>query len=90
MDPMTGMFYLMAGFVFLLLFVLLVFALRKALKLVFRLVINSVLGLAGIFLLGLIGIKVPVTIVTLAVVALFGFAGLGALLILIFFGVNLG
>jgi len=89
MDPMTGMFYLMAGFVFLLLFVLLLFALRKALKLVFRLVINSVLGLVGIYLLGLIGINVPINLATLIITALFGFAGLGVILILMFFGVKI-
>jgi hypothetical protein len=89
MDTASGFLLLMAGLVFLMLFVLLFFAFKKALKLALRLIINSVLGLAGIFLLGFIGISVPVNLATLAVVALFGFAGLGALLILMFFGVGL-
>ncbi|MFH1470772.1 MAG: pro-sigmaK processing inhibitor BofA family protein [Candidatus Micrarchaeota archaeon] len=89
MDAATGMLFLMGGIAFFLLFVLLFFALLKAMKLVFKLVINSVLGLIGIFLLGFIGINVPITIATLIVVALFGLAGLGTLLVLMFFGVAL-
>lgn len=90
MEAITGILLLMAGLIFFMLFVLVVFALGKALKLLFRLVINSVLGLAAIFLLGFVGIKVPITLATLLVVALFGFAGLGAMLILMFLGVKLG
>ena len=89
MDAVGGFLLLMAGLVFLMLFVLLFFALKRMLKLAFRLLINSVLGIAGIFLLGFVGISVPVNLATLLVVAVFGFAGLGALLILMFFGVNL-
>ena len=83
---------LLLGLAFL--FFLLAFSLfwlfvRKTISLLKTLVVNSVVGLVCVFLLGLIGIQVPINIVTLAVIALFGLAGLGALLVLMFFGVPL-
>ncbi len=89
MDPASGMFLFMAGLAFFFLFILILVALRKALKLVFRLIINSVLGLGAIFLLSMVGLDVPINFMTLAVVALFGLGGVGVLLVLMFFGVNL-
>ena len=88
MDPGTDFILLVGGLVFLLFFVLILFALKKALKLAFRLIVNSVLGFAGIFLLGAVGINVPITLPTIIVVALFGLAGLGTILILMFFGIK--
>jgi hypothetical protein len=85
---MDELLLLAAGIAFILLFVALLVFLKKAMGMLLRAVVNSILGLAGIFLLGLIGIKVPITIATLAVVALFGLGGLGAILVLMFFGVK--
>lgn len=81
---------LVLGFLFLLLaFGLFWLFMRKALSLLKTLVVNSIVGLVCVFLLGLIGIHVPINIVTLAVIALFGLAGLGVLLVLMFFGILL-
>ncbi len=89
MDPGTDLVLLFGGLVLLLFFVLILFALKKALKLAFRLIINSVLGLAAIFLLSFVGINIPITLPTIIIVALFGLAGLGTILILMFFGIKI-
>ncbi len=49
-------------------------------------IVNSIIGVAGLFVLTLIGIKLPF-VITLIVSAIFGLAGLGTMLILKFFGI---
>jgi len=48
-------------------------------------IVNSIIGVVGLFILSAIGIKLPF-IITLIVTAIFGLAGLGVMLILTFFG----
>ncbi|MFA6036208.1 MAG: hypothetical protein WC759_04590 [Candidatus Micrarchaeia archaeon] len=75
---------------FLLLFGLFWFFVRKLLSLLKLLVANSVVGLTIAVILGLLGVKIPLTTATIVVIALFGLGGLGSLLTLLFFGVKLG
>jgi len=49
-------------------------------------IVNSIIGIVGLFLLTFIGVKLPF-IVTLIITAIFGLAGLGTILILKFFGI---
>ena len=48
--------------------------------------INSIVGVIGVGICLLIGIKLPI-VITLIVCAIFGLAGLGVILVLKFFGV---
>ena len=85
-----GAILLFLGLVFLLLFVILFFWLfAKSLKFAFKAVINAIVGLVCIFLLGLFGVSIPLSLPVIIIVALFGLAGLGAILILMFFGVKI-
>lgn len=65
------------------------FFFKHVLSLIKALIVNSVVGLVVAFLLGIIGIKIPLTTATIVVLALFGLGGLGTLLTLMFFGINL-
>ncbi|MFH1448766.1 MAG: hypothetical protein ABIG39_07945 [Candidatus Micrarchaeota archaeon] len=87
MEATTGILLLMTGLVFLMFFGLIIFALKKTLKLAFRIIINSILGLAAIFFLSFIGVNVPIILPVILVVAIFGLAGLGMILIFMFFGI---
>jgi len=49
-------------------------------------IVNSIIGVVGLFILTLIGVKLPF-VVTLIITAIFGLAGLGIILILKFFGI---
>ena len=49
-------------------------------------IVNSIIGIIGLFILTFIGVKLPF-IVTLIITAIFGLAGLGTILILKFFGI---
>jgi len=51
-----------------------------------KFIINSIIGVIGLFILTLIGIKLPF-VITLIITAVFGLAGLGTVLILKFFGI---
>jgi len=53
-----------------------------------KIIVNSVLGFVGWLLLMIfIGIETPLIIPTLAVSVIFGLGGVGALLVLMFFGI---
>ncbi len=65
--------------------VLLVLAVLVILKLK-DFVINSFLGLIALFLLNLIGIAVPINLVSIVISGLLGLAGVGILVVLFFFG----
>jgi len=74
---------------FLCLLGLLWFFVRRLLSLLKMLAVNSAVGLTVAIVLGWLGMKVPLTTAVLLVIALFGLAGLGSILILMFFGVKL-
>ncbi len=65
--------------------VLLVLAVLVILKLK-DFVINSFLGLIALFLLNLIGVAVPINLVSIAISGILGLAGVGILVVLFFFG----
>ncbi|MEM0475173.1 MAG: pro-sigmaK processing inhibitor BofA family protein [Candidatus Norongarragalinales archaeon] len=61
-------------------------------KLVKKILVNTVLGLAALLLVNFFGsgygVTIPINLVTLAVSALLGLAGVGALILLALFGVK--
>jgi pro-sigmaK processing inhibitor BofA len=77
---------------FLILLFLFIFAvifwsvLKQAIKLVWGVIINTVLGLLGIFFLNLLGFSIPINIVTVLVAAIFGLLGVAVLALLALFG----
>ena len=62
------------------------FFVRKTVTLLKMLVVNTIVGLTLVVLLGWVGVQVPLTKATLIIIGLFGMAGLGSLLTLMFFG----
>lgn len=50
-----------------------------------KVIVNSIIGVIGFFILASIGIKLPL-VLTLIITVVFGVGGLGAILILKFFG----
>jgi hypothetical protein len=57
-------------------------------KLAMAMIVNSIVGLIALGVLFLLGVKVPLTAGVIISIALFGLGGLGTILILMFFGVN--
>ena len=51
---------------------------------------NSIVGLIAMGVLYLLGVKVPLTAPVIVSIVLFGLGGLGTLLILMFFGIQVG
>jgi pro-sigmaK processing inhibitor BofA len=51
------------------------------------LIINSIVGFILLYLVNMIGIKIPINIVTILVVAIFGLLGLALLALLAFLGI---
>ena len=51
------------------------------------LIINSIVGFILLYLVNMIGIKIPINIVTILVVAIFGLLGLAILALLAFLGI---
>ncbi len=70
----TGLF-LMIGVMIVIVAAILLFVFRKP-------IINTILGLLAFALLNLIGIHVPVNLVTILITAIFGLVGIGVLVIL--------
>jgi hypothetical protein len=63
-----------------------IFKLFKAgLKLLFGIILNSIAGIACIFLLRLIGVYIPITLPFILPIALFGLPALATILILTYF-----
>jgi len=60
--------------------------LKDITKLAITMVANSIVGLVFLFLLSLIGVKVPLTLPVIVSIALFGLGGLGTVLILMWSG----
>ena len=52
-----------------------------------RVIYNSVVGLVAMFVLNLLGVGLPISIVTLIIVALTGLLGLSAIIALHFLGI---
>ncbi len=81
------------SFVFLILLFLLLFAaifwsvFKHTIKLAWGLIINTVFGLVGIFLLNLLGFTIQINTITILIVAIFGLLGVVALAFLTLFGV---
>lgn len=61
--------------------------LKHGLKLTWALLVNTVLGLAAMFFLDLLGFGIPINFVTLLVSAIFGLLGVAVLALLAIFGV---
>ena len=59
---------------------------RNIMKFLMTLLANSIVGLVAMFLLSLIGIKVPMTLPVIVSVALFGLGALGTILVLMYSG----
>lgn len=81
-------------FVFAIAGVLLLFFAFRLFKGIFKmftmLAMNSIVGAIALVLLYILGVKIPLTIPVLASIAIFGLGGLGTLLLLMAFGINLG
>ena len=60
--------------------------LKNIVKFFIALLANSIVGLIFVFILSLVGVKVPLTLPYLVSIALFGLGGLGTILILMFTG----
>jgi hypothetical protein len=60
---------------------------KNIMKFFLTLLANSLVGLIFVFILSLVGVKIPLTLPYLASIALFGLGGLGTVLILMFMGV---
>lgn len=82
----------MAMLVFIAVFFLLVFLLitwavfTRALKFVWGLLANTILGLIAIFFLNMLGFVIPINLITILVSALFGLLGVAVLALLALFG----
>lgn len=57
-----------------------------AMGLIGSLIINSIVGFVLLFIVNMIGIKIPINIVTILVVAIFGLVGLALLALLALLG----
>jgi len=80
-------------FEFIIIFILLaVFAgiifyiLKKGLKSGMGIILNTVLGFIAMFLLNVLGIHIPITILTLIIAAIFGLLGVAVMAFLAIFG----
>jgi len=83
------------GIVLVLVFLSLVFLItvkmtKIFLKSILRILLNSFFALVALFILNLIGIKVPIITPVLISLALFGLPALATILILLLFGVKIG
>lgn len=68
-----------------------IFIIWKLGRLILGLISNTILGLLTLFLLNtFLGLEIPYSVAVLVVTALFGFVGIAVVLVLTFFGVNLG
>jgi len=59
---------------------------KKGLKSGMGIILNTVLGFIAMFLLNLIGIHIPITILTLIIAAIFGLLGVAVMAFLAIFG----
>ena len=80
-------------FEFVIIFILLVvfagivfYIIKKGLKSGMGIILNTVLGFIAMFLLNLIGIHIPITILTLIIAAIFGLLGVAVMAFLAIFG----
>jgi len=62
------------------------YVLKNGLKALPALVINTVLGLFSMFLLNIVGIHVPINLLTILIAAVFGLLGVAVMAILAIFG----
>ena len=79
------------GIIIVLILFVFFFVIKKVLKLILVIVINSVLGVASIFLLNqYAGLQIPIAAYTLIPSALFGLPAVGTFVILRLFGIAIG